>query len=141
MESSKLVAIMPGRFQPPHIGHVLTIVGIYPLYNKIYVAVTGDTYEGTKKPVMKACEVKEILERIFAFMPKIEVIYGGKGFRTRDIFYDLPKFDVVLTGNKEVLKNMAINKVRAKYVVRSEGVGWSGTEIRQGIYNNPNLSR
>lgn len=136
-----MIAIFPGRFQPPHVGHILTIVGIYPLYDKIFVAVTGDTYEGTKMPVMKAVEVKEILERIFAFMPKIKVIYGGTGFRIREYFYDLPKFDIVLTGNKEVLKNMAINKVRAKYVARSEGVGWNGTEIRQGIYNNPNLSR
>jgi len=136
-----MIAIFPGRFQPPHVGHILTIIGIYPLYDRIFVAVTGDTYEGTKMPVMKACEVKEILERIFAFMPKIKVIYGGTGFRTREYFYDLPKFDIVLTGNSAVLENMVVNKIKAKYVARSEGVGWSGETIRQSIYNNSNLSR
>jgi len=93
-------ALFSGRFQPPHLGHVLTLMDIYPRYSKIIVAVTNYTYEGKKPHVLPRDKVKEILEKIFRHLPKIEVVLTEEGFPVRKTFTDLPEFDVVVTGNR-----------------------------------------
>ena len=43
---------------------------------------------------------------------------------------DLPYFDVCVTGNQEVVNYMEKNNFKTRLLSRSEGVGYSGTEIR-----------
>lgn len=127
-------AIFPGRFQPPHLGHVLTLMKIYPLYDKIIIAVTSYTYGGRKKQVLKPREVKRIFENVFKYLPKYKVVTVGKGFIERRRFDDLPMFDVVVTGNLETIRRMEKLGVKARYMPRSEGVpGWSGIELREAL--------
>ncbi len=127
------IAIFPGRFQPVHLGHVLTLMDIYSKYSKIIVAVTNYTYEGKKLHVLPRNQVKEILERLFQHLPKIEVILTEEGFPVRQTFTDLPEFDVVVTGNKATIKNMEKLGVKAEFAPRSLGVGYSGEELREKL--------
>ena len=127
------IALFPGRFQPIHIGHVLTLMDIYPNYSKIIVAVTNYTYEGQKPHVLPRNKVKDVLENIFQHLPKIEVVFTEDGFPVRETFDDLPEFDVVVTGNKASIENMRNLGIDAEYVPRSFGVGYSGTELREKL--------
>ena len=118
-------AIFPGRFQPPHIGHILTIMRIYPDYDKILVAVVKDPYE---KRVLSTEEVIKILRTIFKHLPKIEVIDGGLKFQYRSSFKDLPPFDVVVGGNKKTIQHLKKLGIKTRYVPRSGG--YNSTAIR-----------
>ncbi len=114
------VAIFPGRFQPPHLGHVLTLMRIYPLYSEIIIAVSTYTYGGTKKHVMRQREVRDILENVFKHLPKYRVIIIGKGFLERDSYDDLPKFDVVVTGNMQLLNKLEKLNIKNRHLPRSK---------------------
>lgn len=104
---------------------------IYPLYDEIIIGVTTFTYGGRKKQVIDAWEVKHILEKVFQHLPKIRVTLIGEGFIERKQFEDLPKFDVVVTGNTETIRKLEKLGMKARYVRRSKGIpGWSGHELR-----------
>lgn len=125
------IAIFPGRFQPPHLGHILTLMRIYPLYEKIIVAVTRYTYGGKKKQVISAEDAKLILEDVFQHLPKYEVVLIGRGFIERERFDDVPNFDVVVTGNLAIIHKMEKLGIKTRYVKRSKDLpGWSGRELR-----------
>ena len=129
------IALFPGRFQPIHLGHVLTLMRIYPIYDKIIVAVTEYTYGGTKKQVIQPKVAKKILEDVFQHLPKIKVVLSGKGFIERTTFTDLPTFDVVVTGNLETIRKMEKLGIKTRYVERTEGLrGWSGKELREALW-------
>lgn len=127
-------AIFPGRFQPPHLGHILTLMRIYPLYEEIIIAVVSYTYGGQKKQVLHVTKVVKILQDVFRHLPKYRVIVGGKAFLARDSFDDLPLFDVVVTGNVQTVHRMEELGVKVRYVARSKGLpGWSGKELRGAL--------
>ena len=115
-----MIAIFPGRFQPPHLGHILTLMRMYPLYDEIIIAVSTYTYGGTKKHVMRQKGVKDILEKIFKYLPKYRVITIGKGFLERDNYDDLPKFDVVVTGNVQLIDKLEKLNIKSRYQPRSK---------------------
>ena len=117
---SARIAIFPGRFQPPHLGHVLTLMRMYPLYSEIIIAVTTYTYSGTKKHMMRQREVRDILEKVFKHLPKYRVIIIGKGFIERDNYNDLPKFDVVVTGNMQIINKLEKLNMKTRYQPRSK---------------------
>lgn len=126
-------AILPGRFQPPHLGHILTLMRIYPLYDEIIIAVTSYTYGGKKKQVLPIPQVVKILQDVFRNLPKYHVIAIGKGFIERNTFDDLPYFDVVVSGNIQIINRMEKLGIKARYVPRTKGVGWSGRELREAL--------
>lgn len=129
-----MIAIFPGRFQPPHLGHVLTLMRIYPLYDKIIVAIIPTyTYEGRKRQVVEPREVKRTLEAVFEHLPKIQVTMGGKEFLNRTSFDDLPRFDVVVTGNLATIHQMEKLGVKNRYAPRSKigKLDISGTMLRE----------
>lgn len=127
------IALFPGRFQPPHLGHILTLMRIYPQYDKIYVGVSSNTFGGSRIRVLPLSKVKEILERVFQHLPKIEVIFSGESMGIRETFDDLPKFDVIVEGNPRTIRRLQSIGVNAKFEPRTEGVGWRGTELREAL--------
>jgi len=135
-----MIAIFPGRFQPPHLGHILTLMRIYPLYDEIIIAVSTNTYGGTKKHVMRQREVKDILEKIFKHLPKYRVIIIGKGFLERDNYDDLPKFDVVVTGNMQLIDKLKRLKIKSRHQPRSKvgRLNISGRVLRE-LFNEENI--
>ena len=42
MKSRMITALFPGKFQPPHLGHIISIMSICDQYDKVIVAVTDD---------------------------------------------------------------------------------------------------
>lgn len=131
-----MIAIFPGRFQPPHLGHILTLMRIYPLYSEIIITVSTYTYGGTKKYVMRQREVKDILEKIFRHLPKYKVIIIGKGFLERDNYDDLPTFDVVVTGNMQLINKLEKLNIKTRHQPRSKigKLNISGQMLRE-LYN------
>ena len=129
------IAIFPIRAQPPHLGHVLTVMRIYPIYEKIIVSVSPYTYGGAKRQVIHPKKAKMILEDVFRYLPKIEVILLKKPLMERTSYDDLPKFDVVITGNLEAIQKLEKLGLRTRYVERTKGLrGWSGTELREALW-------
>lgn len=128
------VAIFPGRFQPPHLGQILTIMDIYDDYDRIILAVTNYTYEGKKPHVLPQEVVQQVLEDVFVHLPKIKVVLTEEGFPVRKTFDDLPKFDIVVTGNRKTIKNMKSLGTPARYVPRTEGVGYASETLRKYLH-------
>ncbi len=127
----KQVALFSGRFQPPHLGHVITLMKLYPLYDEIIMAITEYTWGGTKMPVLSVKYVKEILEAVFKNIPKYRVIVSSKAMIERTSFDDLPRFDVIVTGDLKLIKHLEKVGMEYRFIPRTEGVGYSGTELRE----------
>jgi len=107
---------------------------IYPIYDEIIIAITTYTYGGKKKQVIPPQKSKEILERTFQHLPKIRVEIVGKAMMVRERFDDLPRFDVVVSGNLETIRKMEQVGIKARYVPRTKGLsGWSGKELREAL--------
>lgn len=124
------IGFFPGKFQPPHIGHAVTISKLLvdKYYDKIIVGVSED-----KPRVIDVVDIIKIFSSIFPDENKITFckIKGTLTKYTKEETKDLPEFDVIITGNEKVIKwanNMG-------YVVeiyqRTKGMGCSGTEIRR----------
>jgi len=126
------VAIFMGKFQPPHLGHIRTILRIYRDYSKLIIGVTED------KRVMSAYDVKNILDEIFIDYDSIEVeiIKGIVEEGTAEIPNDI---DIILSGNQKVLDKLS-NRYKTKFIPRTEGIGYSGTELRKSSFANKALS-
>lgn len=129
------VAMFPVRGQPPHIGHILTLMKLYPLYDEIIIAVTSYTYEGRKPQVLPPHEVVRVLEEVFKHLPKYKVIYVDEGFNTRTSFADLPDFDVLVSGDWGLIRNTEKFGIKNIFVPRSTiyGLEISSTLIRKAL--------
>ena len=114
-----MIAIFPVRANPPHMGHLISFLKIKDDYEKIYIAVSNNTYCGTKPSVMTQKEVKEDLEKVMKHIPGYEVIFTKIPFIIRKTFDDLPKFDIVVTGNSQVQDNMDRQGVPVRYLERT----------------------
>lgn len=127
MKRSRKIAFFPGKFHPPHIGHILTILNILPKYSKLIIGVSEDS---PKKKVTNVNDIITTLSLFFKSFDNVEICLI-RGVLTEKTSLDgLPDFDVLVSGNRKVLKWAEKHDVKAEYVSRSEGVFCSGTEIR-----------
>ena len=120
-----MIALFPGKFQPPHIGHVISIVRIYEKYDKVIIGITEDG-----PVVMEQKKRVEMMQEVFKFMPKVVVIPLHGVLIEYNDGSQLPDFDVCLSGNKKVVEKISTLGMCAKFLDRSSGIGFSGTEIR-----------
>lgn len=129
------IAMFPIRGQPPHIGHILTLMKLYSLYDEIIIAVTSYTYEGRKPQVLPPCEVVKVLEEVFKHLPKYKVVYVDEGFNKRTSFGDLPYFDVLVSGDMGLIRNTERFGIKNVFVPRSTicGLEISSTLIRKAL--------
>lgn len=133
MSESKKIAFFPGKFQPPHIGHVQTILKIYPYYKKIIIAITEDKAEGLDINVE---EITSVLTSFFKSFENIEICAIRGILTKKKDLEDLPEFDILLSGNRKVLSWAKKYNVKLGYIPRSEGIFCSGTEIRLCLGEN-----
>ena len=123
----------PGKFQPPHIGHVVTIAKLLSndSFDKLVVGITEDTPK-----VMEPIQIKKIFDTIFDHARKwktIDVVLIGGVLTEKKDNKELPPFDILISGNKKVIDWGKSIGLETQYFSRSEGIGYSGTELR-GLY-------
>lgn len=125
------VALFVGKFQPPHIGHVMTIVRIYGDYEKIIIGVADfDSFFHPK--IFDASDIVKVFQHVFKYMNKIEVVTYKQSLMTLVDLSQFPRFDEVVTGNRELIKALK-GSVEVRYISRSSLCGYdiSGTIIRK----------
>ena len=124
-KKSKSVAFFPGKFQPVHMGHITSLMKIYDDYDKIIIGITSDS-----PSILSLQERREIFEKVLSKFNKFKYVFFDTALVDIKDKAILPKFDVCVTGNPAVVDYMKKNNFKTRILSRSEGVGYSGTEIR-----------
>lgn len=127
-------AIFLGKFQPPHLGHIRTILKVAKNFNSVIVGITmGET------KVIEYSEVQAILTEVFDDNPNIsfQLIEGTIEGGTSNITEF--NFDVVVSGNHKVLEILKKQGYQVQFQPRTEGKGYSGSEIRGLIETNKSI--
>jgi len=124
-----VIALIPTRCNPPHIGHILSFLRIKKDYDKVIIAVSNNTYNGKKDQVMTAHQAISILQEIFKHIDGFEIIYTDIPFIHRKTFDDLPEFDIIITANSTIYEHMMRLNVPVKMVERTPV--YRGTFIRE----------
>ena len=124
-KKSKPVAFFPGKFQPVHMGHITSLMKIFDDYDKIIIGITSDSPN-----VLSLKSRKEIFKSVLSRFNKFEYVLFDTALINIKDTNTLPKFDVCVTGNQSVVDFMEKNNFKTRLLRRSEGVGYSGTEIR-----------
>lgn len=128
MDQLRKVAFFPGKFHPPHIGHIQTILNILPEYRKVIIGVSEDMPKNII--VSEPDKIIDVLRSFFIDFENIEVCkIRGVLTENKDL-KGLPNFDVLLSGNPKVVSWAKRMNVNVEYIPRSEGALFSGCEIR-----------
>ena len=122
------VAFFPGKFQPIHLGHIITLMNIYDKYDKIIVGITDD-----KPEIISQVERKNIFHCVLRHLPKFEIVLIRGVIVKGENLDSLPNFDVCISGNPEVINKLNAYGIKTEFLKRSEGLGFSSTEIRSLI--------
>ena len=123
-------ALFPGKFQPPHLGHIQTLMKLYPDYDEIIVGISED-----KPQIISPENVKEIFVSVLKYLPKFKVVLIKGTLTKKETLEGLPEFDILVTGNDIVVKWAKEKGLKTAFVPRSKGIGYSGTEIRKICQN------
>jgi len=123
-----MIAFFPGKFQPPHLGHITTVMRIYDDYDRILVCITEDVPQ-----VIHTNKVKKIFEEVFQHLPKVKVVLIKGALYSRSNTEGLPMFDVLVTGNPDIVQWAEKHNVPCRFMNRSDGPGFSGAIIRKGL--------
>jgi phosphopantetheine adenylyltransferase len=119
---------------PPHLGHILTLLKIKDDYDKIIVALSDYDFDGAKPSVMQMSERKRIVHSVLKYFPQFEIIDFKGAFRKRTDFSDLPKFDIVVTASKGVYDNVLKQGLKAILIERTPF--YRGEDIRRAMQND-----
>jgi len=133
MKNSLQVAFFPGKFHPPHLGHVQTILNMLPKYRKLIIGVSEDIPKD--KIITKPDNIISVLKSFFITFENLEICKISGTLIKKKNLKGLPDFDILLSGNLDVLNWAKQFNIKAEYVPRSEGMMFSGTEIRTDLGN------
>ncbi len=119
-------ALFLGRFQPPHVGHLLTIRSLAKQYETLIVGVTE-----AEPSVMPVANVIELLRTL---LPddniKFEHVTGSVEGGSANINIE---FDVCCSGNQAVLDIMKSKGYDVSFTPRSNDHLYSGTQERDNF--------
>jgi len=101
-------------------------MNIYQDYDKIIIGVTED-----KPRIIPPQKVKIIFESVLRHLPKFKVMIVKGTIENNDSLDNLPEFDILLSGNMNVINHVKKFGINAQFMPRSKGIGYSGTEIRK----------
>jgi nicotinamide mononucleotide adenylyltransferase len=127
MDYTRGVAFFPGKFHPPHIGHIQTLLNIMPKYKKLIVGVSEHLPE---EVITTPDEIIDSLKLLFSYFDNVEVCKIKGTLIDREDIEDLPCFDVLLSGNPDVLAWGQKMGLKVEHVNRSCGIDCSGSNIR-----------
>ena len=128
MKSNMKVAFFPGKFHPPHLGHLQTILNILPRYRKLIIGISEDMPKDIV--VTEPDTILNVLKSFFSTFENLEFCKISGVLSKKKDLKGLPNFDVLLSGNVDVLNWAKKFNINAEYIARSEGFLFSGTEIR-----------
>ncbi len=128
----KSVGLFLGKFQPPHLGHIRTILKIKDRYARLVIGITED------EKILKPNKIQDILTDVFREFENIEVVLI-KGVVEQGTAKLPEDVDVILSGNHKVLDKLS-SKYKIEFVERTEGIGYSATEIRNTMLGSKILS-
>lgn len=118
-------AIFLGKFQPPHLGHIRTIIRLSAQYSSVIVGITQ-----SEPAMMPFEEVKITLQEVLSAYKNIEVVLIVGSIEGGTATIDSLAFDVVVSGNHKVLNILKEQGFQTEFCERTDGVGYSGSEIR-----------
>ena len=134
---SKLkTAVFSGRFDPPHVGHILTILKLACRYKVVLVVILD--YKGREAvTARKAMNIfNAILSRVENSVILVTINKDHFAKITKRQYYELlvknninPLKAKYFAGNKSVIKRFELLGLNHKFIPRSEC--YSGTEIRK----------
>jgi nicotinamide mononucleotide adenylyltransferase len=131
MDSSREVAFFPGKFHPPHMGQIQTILKLIPKYREVIIGVSEDL--PSTNVITTPEEIMSTLTALFEPFDNVRVEkFSGVLVKKKDTT-GLPEFDVLISGNPEVLAWAAKNGVKHKLIHRSYGDKCSGTAVREAL--------
>lgn len=124
-------ALFLGKFQPPHVGHIMTILKLADEYDEVIVGIT-DSY-----PKIISQKIShEILDKILSNSSnniKVELVKGDFTKGTASIESN---FDVLCSGNEKVLEKGRELGYLTKFIERYNDRIYSGTNERKVLENN-----
>ena len=124
--------IFPGRFDPPNLGHILTITHLLKQFELVYIGI----YD-TDSNWMEADKKLAIFKEIFGNTKKVRFFFFTESLITRTYFGDLPGAWYIVSGNKEILANCKRNNYPSAYVKRTPG--YCSTAIRNHYRDKTHL--
>lgn len=127
LTNSLPTVLFPGKFHPPHLGHLQTIISIAAGCRKLIIGVTEDVPDGA---LMSHAEIIEILSNIAGNFNNIEVMPIQGILVNKKNINDLPYFDLLLSGNPKVIEWAEDMNIKAQFTPRSFGEVCSGENIR-----------
>jgi cytidyltransferase-like protein len=136
--------VFSGRFDPPHLGHIQTILKLSKRFSKIVVVVLD--YPGRKAVDTEGA--KDVFNYLFDMVfpeisrSKVDVVinnihFGKITFAEYDAFLRqigaCYNHTVYLSGNPSVLDNMKKQQIKCEFVERSADSIYEGTCIREDL--------
>ena len=118
-------AVFPGSFDPITVGHLDIVNKGLKVFDEIIIGITSDSPN-----ILSLQERREIFEKVLSKFNKFKYVFFDTALVDIKDNAILPKFDVCVTGNPTVVDYMKKNNFKTRILSRSEGVGYSGTEIR-----------
>ncbi len=125
---SKEIAVFIGKFQPPHIGHILTIKKLLLKYKQIVVGIT----EG-KPNIISTDKVISIFDDVLNDKNvSFQLIKGAVDEETAILDFN---FDVICSGNPQVLSLLKKQGYKTRFIERTSDDYFTGTSIRESFIN------
>jgi len=116
----------PGKFQPPHIGHVITISKLLKKY-EVIIGISPDSPR-----VMTQKDVVKTFKKIFGDRVDYFIFSKILTNMTKGDVACLPKFDILISaGNDAVLSWGKKMGLKTKNIPRAKCIGASGSELRR----------
>ena len=117
-----------GKFQPPHIGHVVSIKKLKKIFTKVVVGVTDG------QPNFISNHLQEEIFNAILLDDNVEIVKFNGAVDKNTIELDkLPKNCVVASGNQQVIDFFAEKEIETYFLNRSYDELYSGTKIRNSI--------
>lgn len=127
------IIFFPGKFHPPHMGHLQTILKLAPHCKKIIVAVSGDMPPNS---IMTQSQIAQVLDDAFSSFKNIEVIKISGTLTEKKDKSGLPVFDLLCSGNPDVIAWAQSQDIKSKFIDRSLGSQCSGENIRNELLSS-----
>ena len=98
---------------------------IFDDYYKIIICITSDSPN-----ILSYDERKKSFQSILSKFNKIEYFFLETALLNIEDITILPNFDICVSGNESVIDFMKSNNFKTRLLGRSQGVGYSGTQLR-----------